>query len=389
MTAYRIDLVPLERFFFGGENTFGEKNSENYYVRSNYYPQQTTLLGTLRYLLLKSADGLMDKDGKIIDGKEGTANGLIGINSFDTSNHSDGYGKIKKLSPVFVTGPDGDYLAQSREFALNWIEDEISGKQRQGIVPLKYRKQKGQSFLAGNKNFIPYLEGLKAKTVFPHILLNLSNKQMRYSDFSIALRGNPMTGIFIEEEQIGINKKEKENGFYKQVGFRMLDGYGFGFYAEFVEGFNKIQSKTIKMGADKSWFNVSVAPIKNNDSTYELFMNQKPTNIFQYPNSPSGKIVLLSDTYIERDFFNRNIDFALAGTYIFKYLQTNRRGIGKKFKNEKAKFYMDKSTQNYELLKKGSVLFVDYARKEKILKEITGNGNTAAAFHQVGYNYAI
>ncbi len=66
---------------------------------------------------------------------------------------------------------------------------------------------------------------------------------------------------------------------------------------------------------------------------------------------------------------------------------------------------MDKSPQNFELLKKGSVLFVDPSLKKSLLKYITegskikieikddkieiGSDNTAAAFHQIGYNYAI
>lgn len=386
MTVYRIDLVPLERFFFGGENTFGADNSDNYSVRSIHFPQQTTLLGTLRYLLLQSND-LMDENGKVTDKDKEKI--LIGKEGFSTSNFKMGYGKIKKLFPVFISGPDGDYVVQSREFGLNWIEDEISGTKTQGLVPLRFRPQKGQSFLAGNKNFIPFLEGLNAKTIFPDLLLNLSNKQIRYWDFGHALRGNPMNGIFIEEEQIGINKKEKENGFYKQVGYRMLDGYGFSFYAEIEEEIDPIVNQPIKMGADQSWFNVSVARINDNDSTCELFMNLKPCNIFHYPNSSSSKIVLLSDTYIKRDFFNEYIDFALADTYSFKYLQTNRPKSEGKYKNEKANFYMDKSLQNFELLKKGSVLFVDYNQKADIMKKLTGNNDIAAAFHQIGYNYAI
>ena len=50
-----IQLAPLSDFFFGGEATFGQGQNQHYFVRSNPWPQQTTLLGMLRYELLKSA----------------------------------------------------------------------------------------------------------------------------------------------------------------------------------------------------------------------------------------------------------------------------------------------------------------------------------------------
>ncbi len=52
---YLIKLTPVDQFFFGGNITFGEnKATQNYLVRSEKYPQQTTLLGMLRYQLLKT-----------------------------------------------------------------------------------------------------------------------------------------------------------------------------------------------------------------------------------------------------------------------------------------------------------------------------------------------
>ena len=52
MATKLIKLTPLDAFFFGDENTFGMDNT-SYYVRSRKLPQQTSLLGLLRYELLK------------------------------------------------------------------------------------------------------------------------------------------------------------------------------------------------------------------------------------------------------------------------------------------------------------------------------------------------
>jgi len=388
MTVYRIDLVPMERFFFGGENTFGVDNKDNYFIRSVHFPQQTTLLGTLRYLLLKYSN-LMNQNGKVINVED--ANTLIGDNGFDIANFDKGYGKIKKLSSVFIAGPDGDYVVQSQEFGLDWMEDEISKKRLQGLVPLYYRPQQGRSFLASKKNSIPYLEGLNSKTLLPDLLLNLFTKQIRYLDFKPEFKLNSMNGIFIEEEQVGINKKNKENGFYKQVGFRMNEGYGFSFYAEIDQNDISILNLPIKMGADQSWFRISVIDRNNFDATKDFFFNtEKRPDVFTYPNSPSGKIVLLSDTYMEREIFNSDINFAIARTCSFRYMET-KNGIGtdKSFRNVKADFNLVKNKQNFELLKSGSVLFVDHAKKIAVLNKIKGDNDISASFHQIGYNYAI
>ena len=63
MATYRIELKPVETFFFGGEITFG--NFQNYLVKSNFFPQQTTLLGMVRKRLLDQY-GLIDENGRIL-----------------------------------------------------------------------------------------------------------------------------------------------------------------------------------------------------------------------------------------------------------------------------------------------------------------------------------
>jgi CRISPR-associated protein Cmr3 len=64
MAKYLIKLYPIDRYFFGSDVTFGADNS-NYFVRSVYFPQQTTLLGMLRYYLLLQ-NNMLDDKGKVI-----------------------------------------------------------------------------------------------------------------------------------------------------------------------------------------------------------------------------------------------------------------------------------------------------------------------------------
>ena len=62
MTTKLIKLTPLGEFFFGGDVTFGKANKRSYYVQSRRFPQQTTLLGMLRYELLKKNNLLSPTD---------------------------------------------------------------------------------------------------------------------------------------------------------------------------------------------------------------------------------------------------------------------------------------------------------------------------------------
>ena len=60
---YKIELTPVDKFFFGGDMTFQVGNAKSdfnerfssYIIKSSYYPQQTSLLGMLRFLILRNA----------------------------------------------------------------------------------------------------------------------------------------------------------------------------------------------------------------------------------------------------------------------------------------------------------------------------------------------
>ena len=100
MYTYLIKLTPLDKFFFGQKKTFGDDNA-NYFVYSSHFPQQTTLLGLLRYQLLQIAGEEVFKDNKIQD--EHKAGELIGKQSFSPFVKDKlQFGIIQSLSPVFI-----------------------------------------------------------------------------------------------------------------------------------------------------------------------------------------------------------------------------------------------------------------------------------------------
>jgi CRISPR-associated protein Cmr3 len=394
MATYLIKLYPIDRFFFGSDVTFGEDNeNKNYFVRSVYFPQQTTLLGMLRYYLLKQNDLLSDS-GRVIN--QHSADQLIGAEGFNAKNPGS-FGIIKSLSPAFITGPDGEYFVQSREYGLNWKEDEITGDKQRELTSFKLRELRGRNTFS---SAIYYLEGLNSKTEIPDLLVNSRSGRIRFFDFQRERIHDPMNGIFVPNEQIGIRKPCKqgnpgdgkakdededegnEKGFYKQVGYSMKPGYGFACYAEMDISGHKIDNGLVKMGADQSWFRIECELQKFSVGNA---MEHLTNHLYHGVNDRSAKIVLLSDTCLDRDPYNKYV-LASAATVAFRYLETNSQSKSPVFSFSRAGLTLRKTEQFRTLLKRGSVLYLsDGTKKQDLLKEILEN----KAFYQIGYNHAI
>lgn len=394
MSTYLFKLTPIERFYFGGSVTFGEGEKRNYSVRSLYFPQQTTLLGTLRYILLKKQN-LMDDNGKVPIHNKEEAVKTIGISGFNHSLDADAnFGKIKKLSPVFLSGPNGEeYFAQSREYAFKSIEDEITGEVKQELITLNLKYRKGTKT---DQKEIGYFDKYNAKYTMPDLLVNARTGQMHYYEYDIELKNNPLNGFFVPHLQTGNmlpknNPDEnKENGFYKQIGYSLLPGFAFGFYAEIEDGFQFDENQIVRMGADESYFALEIEP--NKPGIEKIFSRDKNSSeskvnyLFHKPNPSDCKLVLLSDTYLSSEKL-AGLNFASIDVIPFNYLQVvPQQNIEKVFKLGKSGIYLRKSRKTFNLLKKGSVFYFDSPeKKSELLMVITDQ----AAFHQIGNNYAI
>ena len=90
---YLITLTPVDKFFFGGEMKFSTGIQENgkksapeisYIIKSGYFPQQTSLLGMMRFFLLRHSKYF---DGSKITDPDG-ASSLIGGHSFSADRGS-------------------------------------------------------------------------------------------------------------------------------------------------------------------------------------------------------------------------------------------------------------------------------------------------------------
>jgi hypothetical protein len=220
---------------------------------------------------------------------------------------------------------------------------------------------------------------------------------MRFFDFNPEKPHDEMNGIFIAHEQIGVripkNKENKainnenidvdnEKGLYKKVSYQLRDGFCFRFFADIDIDLKKEKlPEFIKMGASQSWFKLQVTQA---DSGATLsFQKLVGSSHFGYPNSQQAKIVLLSDSLVEYSIL-KQLNFSLSDVNTITYLETHNN-IEKRYKNQRAGFSMEKSKTFFDLLKRGSVLFVGHETKKEILEKI----ESQSAFRLVGYNYAI
>ena len=96
---YLVKLTPIGKFFFGGDMRFGingkEEKFSSYIIESSKMPQQTSLLGMMRFLLLSKDKTLFDVKENCIkeDVSEESLKNLIGVSGFSVSENKDEYKK--------------------------------------------------------------------------------------------------------------------------------------------------------------------------------------------------------------------------------------------------------------------------------------------------------
>jgi len=113
---YLIKLKPLDLFFFSQETKYRRKGKDkyeaDYYQVSAYFPQQTALLGMLRYYMLQV-------NSQIPINNAATAKKLIGNKSFDVGETNSDFKTIKNLSAIFILDKnDKSYYINPKDLIL-------------------------------------------------------------------------------------------------------------------------------------------------------------------------------------------------------------------------------------------------------------------------------
>lgn len=247
---YFCTLQPVEPYFLGGERNFHfgpvqEEGKADYYLISEDLPQQSSLFGMLRFLILEKTDMLSslyygeDEEKRAASAKrnDGIAKeqaALVGEEGFraERQDVATDYGKLHDASPLF--------LAREAEDGLHLLVR----------TPLNHR--------TGESSYRPFkMQGgfhteLGADTLLPadYVAKNgLADSFLDLMDGSIHERSE----IFEEEERTRIGRGLEEKGYFKMRYKMLRKGWLFAFFCHAEDGVLP-DAATAYLGQGKSTF---------------------------------------------------------------------------------------------------------------------------------------
>ena len=289
---YKITLIPLEPYLFGGDNTYGkigDKENGTYITNSRYFPQQSAILGMLKKEIMTQSGALTRKiRGEWVKTqKKEEAKKLAGVDKFNIFESTpQKFGSIKNISPIFLQkdGKDIFKVANIKKFQPKKIGDNYLLK----------------NFTAKDDMFDNYEDK--------------DGKQFKSVD------------IFKEVSQTLNQKEASESSLYKKTSYKLEKGFSFGFYLECDFA---LKSGIVTLGADRSSFQMEV---KLSNESLEF---------------KSDYLLLLSDAYITVPLkAKESCEFAITSEISYAGIQNDFKGNQKQFK---------KSDKVY-LYEKGSVI---------------------------------
>lgn len=384
MSKYQITLTPVDKFFFGGDMTFqvgakelpknwNEITDENerariekqvedntryssYIIQSSLFPQQTSLLGMLRFLILRNYEDVF-KEGQIVN--KDRAKALIGERSFtvNANDHDEiHFGLIKSLSHVQIRRETGEGIVSYLEYAplfgkLNFAKASSGTYNMKdvcipGLTEKEYKAKDGLSAkLTDGNSFYDFVQGEDPKK----------------------------EGVFIEDRRIGIDRNTKtgkveDEALFKQISYRFNNkkaSYCFVFDAEVDDSLNleDYNRQLVSVGGDNSQFVIGIS--KAVDSTCGMA-------------SMNNAVCLLSPTFLTRAEA-QTAKFAITRLMSFRFLLSEM---------DKVKSYHILSgdltrSERYELYAPGSVFYFETKEQKETFARLI---ESKKVFRQIGYN---
>lgn len=331
--SYLITLTSTGKFFFGGDMAFtvnGEKTDfTSYIIKSNRFPQQTSLLGMLRFLILSNAGENIFADNQIVDSDEAAK--IIGPTSFCVNGKKNDYGKIVSISPCFII--DGD-----KPEKIKVLGSEYDFELANGV--LKSADYKAKEGLMDNYECY-FIEDLRI-------------------------------GLLKEPEGKKRKAEDEDDALFKQVNLRFNNAethdYKFAFYAEVDEqiDLSAYTNQLVSLGADSSIFIIGISE--------EMY---KGVEIVRGGIKCEHTVVLTSPAYIELDRGTKVL--GITETIPFRFLQSNVNNIKYSKLNSELK-----TSGKFNMYDRGSVfVFGSKTEKEEFCKKLESYED----FRQIGYNY--
>lgn len=367
MAHYLLKIKPIEHFFFGVEKVGNLGNRKPYYLETTEFPQQTSILGLLRYVILLK-EGKLSKDFS----SDPDVIKLIGSDSFP-GNSETGYGKIKSLSPVFILDNSNTaYFARPQDWEYRFVKKDTGCK-------VCYGSDENEL------DFVPYLDGYNAKEGIEPYLISLKNESIPLWYDEEAKKGvlrkkakagnqkNPERFLDAQSTKEEIENPKNE-AYYKQEFLYMDNKYAYACVVKIDLDDLKDFKTVLPFGGERSSFAISFELLKDATTVDQYYFDLQPQNDYL-------KIELLSDAYVEQSILDLAI-FAVCDTISFRNLTTKTTTKNyNRIDKDKRELCADLSKQ-LQLLKRGSVLFFDSVEMLQQAEEQLKN-NT---FTTIGYN---
>lgn len=349
---YKITLSPVDWFFFGGEMTYGGSDQANYYAKSKLFPQESSIVGMLRYEILKK-EGLLQSCDASMQEKVRLAIGESGFN-YDSRAKDAPIGKIFHISPVMLQYEENTYYQApfNSGYDVQFLSrDDIS------------------TYINGDKVALPYIKNFEVKEYYGAVQKWLSLKS---NATTLAISTED---VFVYKTQIGITKKqsnravENKEGFFKGELCKLNRGYQFVFYAQL--GIELDKCSLINLGAERSMFAMNVEEELSTDEKFflEELWNDIPV--------ASNQITFLSEAFVPDIVFS-HCSFAWTDTIAFRCI-TRPWKAG----NNYAALNKDNErSDRYNLLKRGSVLYYQSPNDREMIVNLIHN----PYLQRFGYN---
>lgn len=343
---YLIEFKPLDRYFFGGEITFGEgQDSANYFAKSNFMPQSSTIIGTLRYEILRqkqllnyeSADSVKD---------------YIGENSFSIDRALKEkpvtFGILSNISPLFIADKHtGYYTAMPLDYniklAIGNGKCYYSGKRTEQCIELNNYDPKTYD------NYLHWINPDKQKLA-DVLKQRYPNEEQRI-----------LQEVYTVSEQIGIikdkTKEEDKNAFFKQQLITLHPDLSFVCTVE-TTGPLMTGESVVYMGANRSIFKMSI------QDTELDFSSPFPTNYF-YNLHQYDRLLLLGDAYIT-DALKENALFIWGESNCFRNIESTI--------DKKISWSLPKKSDLFHLLPRGSVIYGEKIAQHLTIKNLQNAG---------------
>lgn len=344
MSRYLVSLKPLEPYFFGNERRLqfpGHVNrteegivKSEYYIESEDVPSQITLIGLLRFLVLKKEGKLTGE--KLENGLKKEQEILVGRRGFQFGTVQKGnYGKIKSVGSLFLMDENNRYFVPC---PLNHCKKDSEGE----YEPFQM-EQLGEHIFPSNFD-------AKAGLSNDYVCLDEKGTIVKWED------------IFCAHEQVGIQKESEQKSFFKRKYKMLKSGYRFAFFAEMDEE-ALTKREVITMGQQKTPFFLEV-------KKWDEDLGQKIRNLNTIDlNGYSMYYAVSPVIFMEKPSC---IAYYISKNKLFQCLQQNQNQTG----HIRSKLY--------EIVAAGSIFYIKNEREEEFIHSYQNEN-----YENIGLNHIV